>query len=211
MEAHAPCPNYSASVSLGPGVDREAWVGVAWATGFLVLMVSVFAYEYAKFDDGSFRLRETQLDLADHDGQLATGSADHHVVVLEGTTLIAVEATLTWTDDVGSNDVFELEVEGHAEPYRTARSGSSGSISLRVEVAVAVEGTHAGADEHAARAAAHFEPGWRGEREWTVTIRLAEAPGAQAAPGVPVELTPDGANAYHLDIVAVTLAAERVA
>lgn len=191
-------------------VDRETAVGIAWAGGLVVVMTAVLAYEYAMFEGTEYDVHPEERAVLSHDGALTEASADHHAFRLAGQGLVSVAVLVAWTDDVGANDVFYVEVAGHETRFNRSDRSTEGEVRLAVPVAAQAERRVAAADEGAALVEAGFEAAWSGEKEWTVTIRLESAPGTQVVPGVPVGAAADGANSYSVEVREVRLVAALV-
>lgn len=192
-------------------MERETVVGIAWAVGLVMAMAGVFAYEYATFELGDYNVAETEEVLLTETGSLQENADESFTVTVPGSDLVAVVARVTWTDDVGDPDTFEVTIRGPDGFDPWSDGSSSGNLAVRAEVAPATfDNPVEAVDEADAVAQTDHEAPYSGDMDWTITVRLQSAPGAEVVPGVPVGATADGSNSFTLEVVAIVLSATAV-
>lgn len=166
-------------------MNRDVVVGVAWAVGLVLVMAGVFTYEYVTYEGGPLEA----VEMAEtHTGTLTESSSDDYEPVLAGAGLARLEAHLTWSDDVGEADRFEVTILNAAGEQVARQGADSGVIDIVIDIQDVPE-------------SGSMPDAWDGEQTWTVTVRLLEAPGVTGAVA-PLDEA-DGEQSYSLEIVQV--------
>lgn len=161
-------------------MNRDVVVGIAWAVGLVLVMGGVFTYEYLTYDPGPLEPVET---VETQKGTLDEGNSRDYTFAVVGENLGTIQVELTWTDDLGDADRFELTVlDGAGE--EVARQGANSGV---IEVMIPIE---------EAPASGSMPDAWEGELTWTVQVNLLSAPGA-AGPVGPLDEA-DGSQSYSL-------------
>jgi len=195
-------------------VERETWVGIAWAVGLFAAMAGVFAYEAFTFELEEFHVafeeESTSGQLAGP--TLAVGATEQHKVPVESATnLTRVVFTVEWTDSVEPADRFTVVVVGPGVNMTKQAADSNGRIVIEFLGVAPPEQDHIeGVDLAHAKDTdlprAVVAQGFAGN--WTVTVTLANAeptasPGVGGLPdpmscGQPNQPDCDGSNGYTL-------------
>lgn len=192
----------------GCNMQRDMWVGIAWAGGLVVAMVSVFFHGLIVYAPTAFDVAwtDTEHEEVIEGERLDEGDSLVHTVAVPGTNVTRILVRLEWADDVGpANDEFSLSVEGPGDRSQ-AGSDDAGSIELRFDGADrptirTVEGANA---EHALGQIERPNDAWEGDTEWTITVVLRAAPGSSGTADLGLDPQDDGANDYTLTVVWVT-------
>ncbi|MDX1611499.1 MAG: hypothetical protein R3185_03955 [Candidatus Thermoplasmatota archaeon] len=186
-------------------MSRSPWV-VAAVAGVLVLgLVGVLVYEAGRTPDPSLTFpvtwstspaggQERQGDLEEEENETFTFQ-------LGSPNVTSVQVALTWTDDSGDPDRFNLSVVGPdgIEPVR--RNGSNGSVVLRIPVAPVptVEQAQGPSRDRVEASLARSHASSAGVGGWQVTVGLEDAPGQRPVPQAQdLETQPDGSNSFVL-------------
>lgn len=180
-------------------MNRDTWTGILAAAALVAAMVGVFFYEQARFEDEQgqeytidWQMVEAEATSVDGTALNAAGSRDHMFPVTAN-GVAHVRSELAWSDAVGANDEFKIELKG-APPGFTVdpKEGTTSPLSLEIPVNAEPTTTRVrGQTEEEARANAGADLA-AGQGNWTITVRLVSAPGGQ----LPTQT--DGSNAYTL-------------
>lgn len=191
-------------------MKRDLVIGIVGATILVAAMVGVFRYEASQVSG-------TAWDVAWRDANVA-GTVVNGITQEGETTPVSMEVThtnvtmatftLTWVDDIGDPDEFELTVTSPTGEKKTAPSSTSGRIELaftdlvtepspmRIFANDRLEAEQRVAREHTSTAAMG---------EWIVEVRLVNAGGVTAG-GITV--IPDENNEWTLKPTFRTYAAD---
>lgn len=165
-------------------------------------MSGVFFYERSQFSTYEVDWQSQQAGTTTEGGSLDEGASQDHTVTIDAERLSTVRVRLTWSDDVGEPDTFELAVNGPNGTY----SGGDASASSPLEVEVPIHEdpgttTASGRSLEDAHGQANATASWTdGTGAWTVTVTLANAPGEQA-PVADAETTEDGSQDYQVTVI----------
>lgn len=188
-----------------PGWNRDTTIGVVGSLVLIAAMAGVFLYERGQFDDYTITWGTAEGVLASDDGTLSQGASQSFEAVVAHEGVARVRAVVTWTDDAGDPDTFEVVVRdpGGAEVDR--QSGSSGEVMAEATVTEAPARTSVAArsPEDARDQAMAGLDASAGQGTWTVEVLLVEAPGT-TLPGANVEAAADGSNDFDVEVVLVT-------
>ncbi len=166
-------------------MNRDVAVGIAWAVGLVAVMGGVFAYEYVTYEGGPLEAVET---VETKMGTLNEGASKDHTVAVNGEDLGSILVSLTWNDDVGEADRFEVTVRNGAGEEVARQGADSGIIDVKIPITDAPE-------------TGSMPDAWEGQQTWTVTVKLLSAPGT---PGAVAPLDEaDGSQSYSLTITQV--------
>lgn len=178
------------------GVQRDSWLGTVGVALLVLALVGVFIYESSPSAGSAFRVTFPVATLA------GPSAAAHG---LEGETSVApftvmtgnltrVDIVLSWTDDVGEPDTFQLAATSPSGETKEVE-GSAGRLALAFSDLASVPiDTHvlAASKPDAQARVAQSASSTAGTGAWLVTVKLVRAPGLAPAGGV--ELQKDGAN-----------------
>lgn len=180
-------------------METEVRNGIAVAVGLLVLFAATFVYASGYYRANS---RDVGWRTVGQDGPSAQetteeGQATVRTLTIEQGNLASITFTLTWSDDVGDPDSLRLEVTGPEEGLEASSgSESDGSIEVTVPVnEVPPASEEFGPDDQVRQRMIDEFGTMRGSGAWTVTVRVASAPGDNSNPVLPVE---DGEQAWSL-------------
>lgn len=183
---------------------RRGLLGVALLT---LATAAIAGFEATRFEAREVAWTFATLEAGRAEGALGQGdSTDVDIDVTNVANVRSVTAILSWTDEIGDADAFELRVAGPQGQNATSEPDASGEIRLVVPVAEPPAQLVAPNAVSAQHLAALMVDPERGVGTWTITIGLPTAPGAPAPVG-PVEMQADGENAYELRLVVETYAA----
>lgn len=182
-------------------MKKDLVIGIVGTVILVTAMIGVFRYEASRGGGSSFEVTWSE---ATRDGPGAQGATQAGVTTPEeidvnATNVTGIEWVLTWTDDVGNPDEFNLTVTSPSGENRSIQ-GTNGRLSVVFEGIAPMPGemrilaaSQAEAEGRIARDATT-----RGaEGTWGVAIRLVRAPGV-VSPTSGVEVPPDGQNAWTL-------------
>ncbi len=186
-------------------MERQVLVGIIAGVVLLGGLVGVFMYEARNapepsltypvrwsVDDGGQVQRSERLE----EGQEADFSFN-----VSQPNATQVRVRLTWQDDVGQPDRFNLTVTNPATQRTETLSSTNGTISVSYPL-TPVPGTAnvTASDADAARQAVASEhTSHLGQTTWPVTVTLVSAPGQRPVPQAgSIETQPDGANRFQL-------------
>lgn len=181
----------------GSGWNRDTVVGVAAALVLVGAMAGVFLYERSQFDEYPVTWETTTSATLEETASLGEGDERSHELAASAAGISHVDATLTWTDDVGDPDSFTLTLEA-PNGSTTSDSGDGGEIQLASGVTPAPDvSSVAGRSPDEAREQANGTvDSTKGQGSWTATVSLDEAPGTDQAVGG----QEDGANDYNVEV-----------
>lgn len=184
---------------MGAGLNRDTAVGIVGAIVLVAAMAGVFFYERSQFSSYEVAWQAQEAGTASDDGSLDEGASQDHTFTADGEGLSTVRVTLTWTDDVGQPDTFEVTVQGPNGTYSDSDDGASSPLEVEVPIHEAPDTTTAtGRSLEDARDQANASATWTdGTGDWTVTVTLVDAPGEQTPVGGQ-ETDPDGSQEYEL-------------
>ena len=182
--------------------NKETLTGLLGAVVLVAAMIGVFFYERGQFHEYDVTWQQAPSETAQQaqGATLSTGEAADHTFTLQAPSLATVEVTVTWTDDGGDPDTFQVLVEGPDGRSGNAQ-GSQGELVVEVPVAETPTATSAvGRNEEAAREMLLSQVATgQGQGTWTVTVTLEAAPGATTPVGG-AETQADGANDYEVTL-----------
>lgn len=189
----------------GTGWNRDTLVGVAAALLLVGAMAGVFLYERSQFTEYPITWETSTAASLDEGGSLAEGDERTHELAVGASGISHVEATLTWTDDVGDPDTFTLTVEA-PNGSTTSDSGDGEEIELAAQVTPAPDiSTVSGRTPEEARQQANQSvDSTEGQGTWSATVSLDDAPGTDQAVGG----QEDGTNDYSIELAAEVWHAE---
>lgn len=190
-------------------MQREMWVGFAWAGGVVVAMVSVFFYGLTTYEPAVF---EVTWDDREHEetvngATLAEDDQRRHDFLVPGENITSLRIVLEWDDPVGpSNDEFELSLTGPdgVDAPQPAR-GKAGSIQLSMAFAdpPTADRAEGASGDHALEQIERPDDPWEGDAAFAVTVRLVSAPGTGGTQDLGLDPQADGENDYVLRLVRV--------
>jgi len=111
--------------------------------------------------EGMLKLAESSFSLPTVSGHTGEGASSAESVNVADMNITRIQFRLEWSDDIGSNDQFSLQVEGPAGQSDNG-DDSSGSIVLEIEISDMASAT--GATDN-------------GTGDWQVTISAVDCPG----------------------------------
>lgn len=181
-------------------MKKDLAIGIVGTIILVAAMIGVFRYEASRGGGSSFEITWEDASVPGPDTAGATQAGGTAAEELEVATLnvTSIEWTLTWTDDVGNPDEFNLTVASPTGENRSVQ-GTSGKLT------VVFEGLAQRPGEMRLLAASKDEAESRIARDattdaavgtWSVFVKLVRAPGVVSQGGV--ELPPDGQNAWAL-------------
>lgn len=184
---------------MGAGLNRDTAVGIVGAIVLVAAMAGVFFYERSQFSTYEIDWQTQEAGTESDDGSLDEGSSEEHLFTADAEGLSTVRVTLTWTDDVGQPDTFEVTVQGPDGTTSEPVEGASSPLEVEVPIHEAPESTTAtGRSLEDARDQANASASWTdGTGDWTVTVTLVDAPGEQTPIGGQ-ETTADGSQDYDI-------------
>lgn len=133
------------------------------------------------------------------DGELDEGEVGEFEFELASPNVTRVRVTLSWQDENGDPDRFNLTVRGPSGASFGTATSDSGTAALNFDVQVppGVQEVRAGSPGEAAARLAQRETSTRGLGTWTMVVELVSAPGVRPVPGVPdLVVQPDGTNDF---------------
>lgn len=175
-----------------PGVRR---IVVGFALGALLAAVlGSYAYEFSQGGGSSYQLT---YPIVSEDGPTARGRASEGTATTVPFSISTLNVTsvvfeLSWTDDVGAPDEFELRVQNQSVRSADGKARLE-FASLAIPPGRSRELAPNG-EEAAARASAPVAG-----PAWSVEVLLVSAPGESPVPGVVVRA--DGQNEWTLSSV----------
>lgn len=188
----------------GAAIARDRVVGIVGTVVLVVALVGVVRFELSQRGGGfDVEFRTVAAPAGDRDGSLAEGATERLAFEVARANVTRMEWILTWGDDVGTPDRFNLTVTSPRGETRSVE-GDRERLALAFEhLAVApppltLAGSEATLDARLAALANRDASG-----TWSATVTLVRA-GDQEAGGV--ALVQDPGNAWTL--VARTLAYE---
>lgn len=186
-------------------VAKDTVIGVVGAVILVAALTGVFYYEgsSAEAPTGANEYDLSWASLTTEgpglEGDTDEGETTTETVTVEADNITDVEVVLTWTDDTGSPDTFNLTVTSPSGETRSV-TGDSEEISVTFEGIneVPSEDTIAGDSRDDARSqAAHQYTATRGQGDWTVEVTCDEAGDVNPiGAGPPVE--EDDGNSWEL-------------
>lgn len=184
---------------MGLDWNRDTAVGLAGAAVLIAAMAGVFFYERAQFGTYAVAWEQTEAGSVLEGGTLEEQASQSYTFTADADRLSRIVLTLSWTDDVGDEDTFEVAYEGPNGTYADTMEATSSPLVIEVPIHEA-PGTSTvtarGAED--ARAQLNTSASWtNGTGDWTVTVTLVDAPGEQAPIGGQ-ETDPDGSQDYEL-------------
>ena len=191
----------------GRAVKKDMVVGIVGTVILVAAMVGVFNYEAGRGGGQSWRVSWSEAEEA---GPQAEGTAQAGGTAIEDLNVTAANVTratftLTWTDDVGAPDTFNLTISAPDGTMRWAE-GSNGEVEVVFEGLAPMPGEMtflAATQEEAEARAARDATTFNAVGVWGASVLLASAPGT-VSPGGGIELPPDGANAWTLTVTLTT-------
>lgn len=188
-------------------MKKDMVVGIVGTVILVAAMVGVFRYEAARGGGQSWQVTWAEATAPGPEADGSTNAGATTPVELNVTTpnVTAIRFTLTWTDDAGNPDTFNLTIGG-PDGRNWSAEGSSGEITVTVEGLAPMPApmsilaaSQAEAEARVARdATTHAAEG-----VWGASVMLVSAPGVPAPAGG-VEVVPDGRNAWTLTATLVT-------
>lgn len=187
-------------------MKRDTVIGIVGTVLLVAAMVGVFRFEAAQGGGSSWTVtwETAEIEGPGDSGTTAAGVTTPVELELLVPNVTRIEFVLTWTDDVGAADAFELRVTSPAGENATAAS-ETGRLSLVVDELAPVPGemrllaaTQAEAEARTARDATTRAA----DGTWGVAVYLERARGVEAPGGV--EVQPDPGNAWELTTTLTT-------
>lgn len=181
-------------------MKRDLVIGIVGAFILIAAMVGVFRYEAARAGSAyDVEWATTQLAGPGDAGTAAAGDRAEVPLNVTQTNLTSIAFVLTWTDDVGSGDVFRITVVDPTGEMSQEQEGAGGE--LRVEFgnlsSVPLTLRILATDEAAAHAQlAAQNTADAGTGTWSIIVELVSVDGA-ATPGG-IAIPPDNGNAWTL-------------
>ena len=186
-------------------MDRQAKVGIAGAALLLVALILVLTVESQGVDDPVLSYPVTwpvsEAGATTQEGRLTEGESTTIGIDLPTFNVTTVEVVLTWSDDVGEPDAFNLTVVGPTGELTATAASDTGEARVRFDVAEppSVSEVRGLSPANAGARLAAEETTAAAIGTWQVTIELSSAPGQRPVPGLPdLEVQPDGANPFQL-------------
>lgn len=186
-------------------VTKDTIIGVVGAVILVAALTGVFYYEGSSAEGaGGGSQWDVTWATETEEGPSADGSTDEdetteETLAVSATNMTDATFTLTWTDDQGSPDTFNLTVTSPTGETRSAE-GDSEEISVTFEGVneVPEEATVPGDSESEAREqAASQYTSKRGQGDWTVEIACVNAGDTDpVGAGEPIE--EDTGNSWEL-------------
>jgi hypothetical protein len=182
-------------------MKRDLVIGIVGAAILVAAMVGVFRYEAARAGSAyDVEWTTTTLDGPVQAGETAEGQRSEVTLAISEANLTALTFVLTWTDDVGAGDEFQLTVVDPAGEVSQSARSTTGEIALTFEgLATAPPASRVVAtSESDARAQlARQHTITTGTGTWSVIVELLNADETSTVVGnVPVP--PDTGNAWTL-------------
>lgn len=183
--------------SVGSRYNRDVVIGIAGAAILIAAMAGVFFYERAQFAEYDVSWNQVQAGSSSEDGTLNEGQDRSYTFTADADRLSSITLTLSWTDDVGAGDTFEVVVQGPDGTYTASQEASSSPLEVSIPIREAPETTTTVARSlEDAREQLNETEGWtNGTGDWSATVTLVDAPGEQLAGQ---ETAPDGDQDYEL-------------
>lgn len=181
-------------------MKRDTIIGIVGTLLLVSAMVGIFRFEAAQGGGSSWTVTWETAEVAGprEEGTTAAGVTTPLELAFAQPNVTRNEFLLTWTDDVGSPDAFELRVTNPAGENWTGAS-DTGRIRVLIEDLAPMPGemrilapSEAEAEARTARDATTRAA----DGVWGVTVYLPRARGVEAPGGV--EVQPDGGNAWEL-------------
>lgn len=176
------------------GVNRDVLIGIAGAAILIATMTGVFFYERARFTEYDVTWHQVQAGSETETGSLDAQTSESYTFTADADRLSSVTLTLSWTDDAGEPDTFEVALQGPNGTYSDTADGASPPLTVEVPI----HGdpgirTATGRSLEDARDQLNTSTSWtNGTGDWSVTVTLVDAPGGQ----LPTE--EDGSQDYEL-------------
>lgn len=183
-----------AEARVGTSFNRDVLVGVAGAALLVAAMAGVFFYERAQFETYDVTWEQIEAGSETETGTLEEQASGSYTFTADADRLSSVVLTLSWTDETGDPDTFEVAVQGPNGTYSDTAEGDASPL----EVEIPVQGepgitTATGRSIADARDQLNTSAAWtNGTGGWSVTVTLTDAPGGQ----LPIE--EDGSQDYEL-------------
>lgn len=186
-------------------MERQVVVGIVGGVVLLAGMVGVFVYEASNAPEPSltFPVRWSVDDggQVQRSDRLQEGEEAEYSFNVTQPNATQVRVRLTWQDDVGQPDRFNLTVTNPATQRTETLSSTNGTISVTYPLnpVPAIGNVTASGSQAAQRAVADDHTSHLGQTAWPVTVTLASAPGQRPVPQAgSIETQPDGANRFQL-------------
>lgn len=182
-------------------MDRRVLVGAVGVV-LLAALVAVLAFTGSEADGRSLAYDvEWPVEpgpATTRSGQLEEGRNDSYTFELDRPNVTEVRLQLTWEDDGGQPDRFQLRA---APPNGTAVTNASRNETINLtfelqqppELATVEAENRSQAQQQVAQQATRAGAG-----VWEVEVTLEDAPGRRPVPGADLETEPDGSNSYEL-------------
>lgn len=178
-------------------MSRDRVVSVVGATILVLALAGVVRFELGQREgyDVAFPVRAQALPGAS--GALQEGASAPAPLTLALPNVTRLELVLTWADDVGAPDTFQLTLTSPEGVARTAQ-GDAGRLALAFEgIAVAPPPLVLTGSEASVRERLDGYASRAGEGAWVALVALLDA-GDQVAPAGGLTLREDAGNAYAL-------------
>lgn len=182
---------------MAPETNREAIVGAVGTAVLVAAMVGLFFYERAQFEAYEVSWTQREADDGTRSGTLEAGASESYTFTASEQRLAGVSAALTWSDDAGAPDTFELAIQGPNGTYQQTAEGDASPLEIEIPVKETPETTKMTARSlEGARQQVNASASWtNGTGEWSMTVTLVSAPGDQIAGQEAME---DGSQSYEL-------------
>lgn len=186
-------------------VAKDTIIGIVGAVILVAALTGVFYYEGSSAEgaDGANEYDLTwdtrTTDGPGVDGETQEEETTTETLTVEAANITEATFTLTWTDDTGSADTFNVTVTSPAGETESA-SGDSEELSVTFENinTVPPDGTVSGDSEEDARSqAADQYTATRGQGDWTVEITCENAGDANPV-GTGPAIEEDDGNSWEL-------------
>lgn len=180
-------------------------VGIVGGAVLLAGMIGVFIYEAqnAPATSLTFPVRWTVDDASQvqRNGQLDEGQERDLRFNLSRSNATSAQIRLTWEDDVGQPDRFNLTITNPATQQTETFSSTNGTISVTYPLNPVPEVANVTAEDasQARQRLAEEHTGRLGQAIWPATVTLVDAPGQRPVPQAgSIETQPDGQNSFQI-------------
>lgn len=180
-------------------------VGIVGGAVLLVGMIGVFLYEAqnAPTPNLTFPVRWSVDDgsQVQRNGELEEDEEQDFSFDLPRPNATRVQIQLTWEDDVGQPDRFNLTITNPATQQTETFSSDNGTISVTYPLNPVPEVANVTAAEasQARQMIADEHTGQLGQATWPATVTLVSAPGQRPVPQAgSIETQPDGENSFRI-------------
>ncbi len=168
-------------------MQKETWIGIAWAIGLFAAMGAVFAYEAATFELSEYPVDWQEVEKTTTETRLLAEAGSARLTqTIPMVNLTWVEVEIVWTDSDVPSDSFRLTLISPNGTTRTV-NGNAGSLVATMPLAtVPTQDSMKGVNHGHAKETDLPAIVGEGAMVWTAEVTLTAAPPNNNVQGDPV-------------------------